>query len=86
MKYLLIVALLLTGCTPTLVKPKWPEVPTDIKTKCANLHEIKPNTKKLSEVLNTVVDNYALYHECHIKVQGWTEWYEEQRKIYEEIK
>ena len=45
-----------------------------------------PETTKLSEVLTTVTQNYGQYHECSIKVNSWIEWYNTQRKIFEEVK
>ena len=87
MRYLLILAVFLTACSTTVpVKPRWPEVPADLTATCAKLGEVKADTKKLSEVVSVVVDNYALYHECNIKIEGWTDWYNEQKKIYEEVK
>jgi hypothetical protein len=87
MRYLLVLAIFLAGCATTVpVKPKWPEVPADLTTTCDKLGEVKADTKKLSEVVGVVVDNYALYHECHVKVDGWTDWYNEQKKVYEEVK
>jgi hypothetical protein len=87
MRYLLVLAVFLTGCATTVpVKAKWPEVPADLTKACSKLGEVKADTKKLSEVVGVVVDNYTLYHECNIKVDGWTDWYNEQKKVYEEVK
>lgn len=78
---------MLAGCATSVpVKPKWPEVPADLSKTCSKLGEVRADTTKLSEVVGVVVDNYALYHECHIKVDGWTDWYNEQKKVYEEVK
>jgi hypothetical protein len=33
-----------------------------------------------------VTDNYAQYKECAVKVDLWTDWYEKQKKIFEEVK
>lgn len=87
MKYaLLFLILLLTACVSVPVAPKWPEVPADLKESCKKLKLVPTDTKKLSVVVDTVVDNYAMFHECSIKVEGWTEWYEEQRQIYDTVK
>lgn len=84
---LTIIFLMLTGCATTVpVAPKWPEAPEDLKKSCEKLEEIPKDTKKLSDVVSTVVDNYALYHECRIKIEGWTDWYNEQKKVHESIK
>lgn len=76
------VAILLTGCTAVPVKPKFPEVPTELLQTCQDLNEVSETTK-LSDVLKVIVDNYALYHECKIKNDAWVDWYKKQRIIYE---
>ena len=37
----------------------------------------------LTEFTKTVVENYVLYHECKVKVEGWSEWYTKQKAIFE---
>jgi len=41
---------------------------------------------KVSELIRTVTDNYATYYKVKEQVQGWQEWYKEQKKIYESVK
>lgn len=83
MKYFLIASLIvLTGCSSVPVKPKFPDVPSELLVSCPNLNEVA-NTTKLSDVLAVVVDNYSLYHECKIKNDAWANWYKSQREIYE---
>ena len=82
-KLLLVLALVLSGCTTVPpVYPKWPSVPDELKTVCPALREIEPTTK-LSDVVKSVVDNYATYHECRIQLESWIEWYSTQKEIYE---
>lgn len=75
--------LLLAGCTAVPVKQKFPDVPEPLKQECPPLAEVPEGTTKLSEVLNVVIGNYALYHECQAKAKTWNEWYNTQKKIYE---
>ena len=87
MRYTLILALLLTGCSTLLpVAPKWPEVPKEITETCPTLAEVPAGTDKLSTVVETVTQNYGTYYECQAKHEAWVEWYKAQRKIYEEVK
>jgi hypothetical protein len=88
MKYLAILTTaLLLGCsTPVPVKPRFPEVPAALKEKCESLRKIEGNQVAITEMLKVVVHNYALYYECSTKVEGWQEWYETQKKIYESVK
>jgi len=90
MKKLLVLIpfLFLIGCEEDgiAVKPVWPDLPQDLKVACPDLKQIDPNTAKLSQVIDVVVDNYSEYHECQVKVDAWLDWYEKQKKIYEDIK
>jgi hypothetical protein len=52
---------------------------------CPSLQQAQQTTK-LSELLNTVSDNYAEYHECKAKHDSWIEWYNDNKKIYDSIK
>lgn len=87
MKYIaMLSALALTACTSVPVKPKFPEVPQILKERCENLKKIEGDRVAITEMLKVVIHNYTLYHECSTKVDGWQEWYESQKKIYESIK
>lgn len=87
MKYLLILSLLLTGCSTTVpVKRTFPAVPEELTVSCPDLKEVPEGTTELSGVLAVVTDNYAQYKECAIKVDLWTEWYKDQKKIFDEVK
>jgi inorganic pyrophosphatase len=82
-----ILAVVLAGCsTPVPVKPKFPEVPQALKERCENLKKIEGDKVAITEMLKVVIHNYTLYHECSTKVEGWQEWYNAQKKIYESIK
>lgn len=87
MKKLLILSVLfLAACSDVPIKSNWPNVPADLKTPCADLKKIDEGTTKLSVVVDKVVENYYLYHECSSKVNDWIEWYERQKEIQESIK
>lgn len=83
----ILICLLLAGCSTTVpVERRFPEVPQVLKTPCPELSEVKEGTTKLSEVLTVVTENYSKYHECKITVDAWIEWYDQQKKIFEEVK
>ena len=88
MKYFITLAtVLLMGCsTPVPVTPRFPEAPAALKEKCESLRKIEGNQVAITEMLKVVVHNYSLYYECSTKVEGWQEWYETQKKIYESVK
>ena len=88
MKYsLILVALLTTACSTTVpVKRTFPSVPDELKVACPDLKEVPEGTTELSKTLDVVVQNYGQYKECQIKVDLWTDWYEKQKKIFDEVK
>jgi hypothetical protein len=83
----LVFLLVLTGCSTTVpVSRKFPEAPTELRTLCPELKTLPPDTTRLSDVVSTVVENYAHYHECSARVELWNEWYTRQREIFESVK
>lgn len=87
MKYLMLLApLLLTGCLfkdPVPVKQIWPDVPKELLEACPDLKQLDPETKKLSEIISVVSDNYSTYYDCKAKVDDWITWYNGQKKIHD---
>lgn len=83
----IVLAFLMTACSTTVpVKRTFPDVPEELRVACPDLKEVAEGTTELSEVLKVVVDNYAQYKECQIKVDLWTDWYKQQREIFESVK
>ena len=88
MKKLLLVCAIfaLTGCSTVVpVKAKFPDVPERLMVKCPQLEKVS-ETPTLSGVAKTVTNNYTTYYECAAKHDGFVEWYQVQKKIYESIK
>jgi hypothetical protein len=86
MKHLIVIAvLLISGCSSVPVAIKFPDVPKDMLVACPDL-KLVPETTKLSEVLPVVVDNYAQYYTCKDTVDSWIDWYNSQKKIFDDIK
>lgn len=88
MKYFaLILVAMLAGCsTPTPVKREFPQATKALMESCPDLQKIEGDKVAITELLKTVVNNYSLYYQCANKVDGWKEWYEEQKKIYDSVK
>lgn len=84
---MLLPAFFLTGCLTTVpVKPKFPEPIESLMKACPDLKVVPEGTEKLSATIAIISENYGQYHECRAKVDSWVEWYNDQKKIYEEIK
>ena len=79
--------ILLAGCSTAVpVKQKFPEAPQVLKERCESLRKIEGDKVAITEMLKVVIHNYSLYYECSTKVEGWQEWYDTQKKIYETVK
>ena len=83
----LVLAVFLVGCaTPVPVKQKFPDVPKALVERCESLKKIEGDKVAITEMLKVVVQNYGMYYECAAKVDGWNDWYQEQKRIYESVK
>lgn len=83
----LISLILLTGCSVTVpVKAKFPEAPVVLTEPCTQLKKIETDPVSIVDLHKTVVENYTAYYECSTKVEGWNEWYVEQKKNFESLK
>ena len=78
--------MLLVGCTTVPVARKFPEAPPELKETCAKLKTIDTETTVFSVFTKTVVENYTAYHQCAALQNTWIEWYNTQKKIFEEVK
>lgn len=88
MKYLILsLAVLLAGCSIiTPVKREFPEATKTLLEQCPDLKTIEGDKVAITDLLKTVVNNYSLYYQCANKVEGWQEWYEEQKKNFNSVK
>jgi hypothetical protein len=88
MRYLLIsMVLILSACGTTVpVVAKFPDAPSKVSMeKCPQLATVE-NGVKLSELTKTITINYSTYYDCAVKVDTWQEWYEIQKRIFEDLK
>lgn len=81
----LLASLMLAGCVTTPVTRNFPDVPPALQKSCPELITVPVGTTKFSEVLTIVSENYAMYNECRALNQAWSQWYAEQRKIFESV-
>jgi len=82
-----IVMMVVSGCSTTVpVTMSFPDPPASFASqKCPDLKKLndQPN---LSDVTKTVTGNYTTYYECAVRHDAWLEWYEVNKKIFENIK
>ena len=79
------------GCSlfqkqPIPVARNFPDATPELMKKCESLKTIQGDKVAITEMLKTIVENYTLYYQCSLKVDGWQEWYDTQKKIFSEIK
>jgi len=81
---LLLVVLVVSGCSTVVpVSAKFPDAPgKNAIVRCPQLEKLKDDAK-LSDVANTVALNYETYYGCAVKTDTWIEWYEVQKRIFE---
>ena len=87
MKYAVILALVLSGCSTVVpVAVKFPEPPgKGAMTGCPDLQKLQDNAR-LSDVSRTINVNYSTYYECAVKTDAWQEWYRIQKHISDGVK
>lgn len=85
-KYLLLLVLLVSGCSTTVpVTVKFPVLPEEINVMCTPLKKV-PDDAKLSDITKTISENYTIYHACSANNDSLLEWYATQKKIFEGLK
>jgi hypothetical protein len=87
MKYLIILStVFLASCsTPVPLTPRFPEAPETLLKGCPKqLETIEGDNVTIVDFTKTVVKNYGTYHECSAKNASWIEWYQIQKKLWDE--
>jgi len=84
----LVAPLVLTGCfaTATPVKRSFPQAPAYLMQPADTLRPLDKNTQDLDALILNANENYESYRELDIRLQGWQQWYQEQKKIFESVK
>jgi hypothetical protein len=81
-RLVLSLAILLSACTAVPVKQKFPEAPAKLMTKCPNLKTVEGDKVTVTDMLKVVVENYSTYYQCAVVTDGWQEWYQVQKIIF----
>lgn len=88
MRILFVLSLiLLAGCAHTVpVTMHFPQLPEVLAAPCDKLEPLDPTKRELSDLIENAADNYGKHYECEAKLNAWTDWYNTQKKIHEEVK
>jgi len=82
----LILIAVLTGCAASSspVKIKWPKAPEELMTPTADLTPLPTDKNTFADLLENANDNFAQYYILKSKIETWQQWYNTQKKIYED--
>lgn len=83
-KLILLSVLCLSGCITIPVKQTFPELPAELQKACPQLATIDTPEVTLSELMKIVAKNYGSRHECAAQVESMQQWYEKQKKIFDD--
>lgn len=79
------ILIVIAGCSTTVpVTVKFPSIPQELNVQCPPLKKI-PDDAKLSDISKTVTENYKQYKDCSANNSGLIEWFNKQKKIFEEL-
>jgi hypothetical protein len=85
-KLIVVTALMLAGCTTVPVTAKFPTVPDTLKEPAATLRTLDVPRPELSDLITNANDNYAEYYRLRDRYNGWINWYNTQKQIFESVK
>ena len=87
MKKLIVIAcLIFTGCTTVPVTAKFPTAPDTLTESAVNLKTLDKQKPELSDLISNANDNYAEYYRLRDRYNGWIDWYNTQKQIFESVK
>jgi len=87
MKYFLVLALLLAGCSTTTVPVKrtFPAADPVMFEPAPSLKQLPTDTKDLDQLITNSVENFGEYRKLVKKYEMWQEWYNKQKENFEKV-
>ena len=83
----IVLAFLITACSTAVpVTQNFPDAPDMLKEKCPELKTIQGEKVSIVDFTRTVSENYTTYHQCAGRTDAWIDWYNQQKKIWEQMK
>lgn len=83
----IVLAFLITACSTAVpLTQSFPQAPAVLLEKCPELKTIAGERVTIVEFTRTVSENYTTYHQCAGRTDAWIDWYDQQKKIWEEMK
>jgi hypothetical protein len=86
--YLVAICAGLAACSSTsvAVKRNFPDAVPQLLQSCPPLQLVNTSDNvPITELITVIIENYALYYECAVKNDAWKQWYEQQRKLFQDV-
>jgi hypothetical protein len=81
----IVLAFLITACSTVVpVTQRFPQAPDLLMEKCPPLRTIAGEKVSIVDFTRTVSENYTTYHQCAGRTEAWIDWYDKQKKIWDE--
>lgn len=81
---LCLVSLLAACSTAVPLTQNFPDAPDMLKEKCPELKIIVGERVSIVDFTKTVSENYTTYYQCAGRTDAWIDWYNRQKKIWEQ--
>ena len=81
-----IVSLLASCSTAVPLTQSFPQAPAMLMEKCPELKIIVGEKVTIVDFTKTVSENYTTYYQCAGRNEAWIDWYNQQKKIWDETK
>ena len=82
----IILAFLITACSTAVpVTQNFPQAPDMLMEKCPELKTIQGEKISIVDFTRVVSENYTTYYQCAGRTEAWIDWYNKQKKIWEEV-
>jgi len=78
--------LIVSGCVSVPVDRKFPTAPDALKEPAPALKTLAVPKPELSDLITNANDNYAEYYRLRDRYNGWIDWYNTQKQIFESVK
>jgi hypothetical protein len=81
----IILAFLITSCSTAVpLTQNFPQAPDLLMEKCPELKTIAGEKVSIVDFTRVVSENYTTYYQCAGRTDAWIEWYNQQKKIWED--
>jgi hypothetical protein len=82
----IILAFLITACSTAVpLTQNFPDAPDMLMEKCPELKTIQGEKISIVDFTKVVSENYTTYYQCAGRTEAWIDWYNKQKKIWEEV-